>query len=146
MDPLGGMQEWLRKELGFKQGTTHSVRRPGGGWAWGLPLHKSGYFLSPFILTPNPFLKDLSHSLSLANCHCGTESSVKALAVNSLECSCSQKSLHSTVGVRWGGVWGSTEGGEGENLQSPMTCTLIIGFRHDRLGKERIWEIGRAIS
>lgn len=67
---LGGMQEWLRKEWGSKHGTTHSFRRLGGTWAWGLPLHKAGYFLSSSILTPNPFLKDLSHSLSSTNCHC----------------------------------------------------------------------------
>ena len=77
----------------------HTVSRLKGAWAWGLPLHKGGYYLSPSILTPSPFLKDLSHSLSSANCCCGTESSVKVLAVNSLECCCSQKSLHSTVGV-----------------------------------------------
>lgn len=67
---LGGMQEWLRKEWGSKHGTTHSLSRLGGAWR-GSTSSKAGYFLSPSILTPNPFLKDLSCSLSSANCHCG---------------------------------------------------------------------------
>lgn len=43
---------------------------------------------------------------------------MKALAVNSLECYCSQKSLHSTVGVGWDGVGGVLKEGRVKTFSS----------------------------
>lgn len=49
--------------------------------------------------------------------------------------------LNSGGGVAWGG--GLQEVRVSENFHSPVTCTPIRGFKHDRLGKEGIWGVGR---